>query len=389
MKRFSLYVVDILLGVSVFVSVAAMIISPREAAEAARQGIKLCMDVIVPSLFPFFVLSSLTVELGLTRYLGRALERVMRPVFRVGGACSAAVVMGFIGGYPVGARTALALYESGQCTKTEAERLLSFCNNSGPAFILGAVGAGIFSSSTVGWLLYLAHTAASLTVGVLFRFYKYRDDGAHGLKKQNRPAVRVTRAFVTSVRSSFDAILGVCAFVIFFAVAIRMLYAFGTLTAISDWTGELLRPLGVERGLIDKLFAGLIEVTSGLWTLQSVSAEVTQKLAMAAFMLGWAGVSVHCQVLTFIGESNLRTWPYIVGKLLHGVISAAYMVGLLQFFHVKIPVSSFLLTQMDDIMRMDSLGTLSATLWVSAILLCAAILLAGFGLLRKNYKTDL
>ena len=62
-------------------------------------------------------------------------------------------------------RQAIALYENGQCSKTEAERLLAFCNNSGPAFILGVVGTGIFASSRAGLLLYLAHIAASLCVG--------------------------------------------------------------------------------------------------------------------------------------------------------------------------------------------------------------------------------
>ena len=89
-----------------------------------------------PLLFPFFVLSSLVVELGLSRYLGKLFQPVMAPLFRVNGACTSAVALGFVGGYPVGARTAIALYQSGQCSKTEAERLLAFCNNAGPALSL-------------------------------------------------------------------------------------------------------------------------------------------------------------------------------------------------------------------------------------------------------------
>ena len=81
----------------------------------------------------------------------------------------------------MGARTAIALYEKGQCSKTEAERLLAFCNNSGPAFIFGVVGAGVFASGKIGLLLYLIHLLASLCVGVLFRFYKAPDGaGLHG-----------------------------------------------------------------------------------------------------------------------------------------------------------------------------------------------------------------
>lgn len=78
--------------------------------------------------------------------------------------------MGIVGGYPVGARAAITSYERGLCTKTECERMLSFCNNSGPAFILGVVGAGVFANSSAGMLLYLAHVLASLSVGSVFGF---------------------------------------------------------------------------------------------------------------------------------------------------------------------------------------------------------------------------
>ncbi len=166
---------DILLGVGLLWATLALVLWPEQAMEAMRDGIKLCGNVILPSLFPFFVLSSLVVELGMSRYLGRLLEPVMAPLFYVNGNCAAALALGFVGGYPVGARTAIQIYENGQCSRTEAERMLAFCNNSGPAFILGVVGAGVFGNGMAGLLLYLTHLLASLCVGVLFRFYKPGD----------------------------------------------------------------------------------------------------------------------------------------------------------------------------------------------------------------------
>ena len=127
-----------------------------------KEKIKNSYRVAVPGCYAsgFISIARPLVELGLARYLGRLLEGVMRPLFHVSGACASAFALGFVGGYPVGAKTAINLYERGMCTRTEAERLLAFCNNSGPAFILGVVGAGIFASSTVGVALYLAHALA-------------------------------------------------------------------------------------------------------------------------------------------------------------------------------------------------------------------------------------
>ena len=82
---------DILLGAGLLWATLALVLWPEQAMEAMRDGLKLCGNVILPSLFPFFVLSSLVVELGMSRYLGRLLEPVMAPLFRVNGSCAAAL----------------------------------------------------------------------------------------------------------------------------------------------------------------------------------------------------------------------------------------------------------------------------------------------------------
>ena len=79
---------DLLLGLGLLLAAGALVLWPNQAMEAARSGLALCGNVIIPSLFPFFVLSSLVVELGMSRYLGRLLQPVMAPLFRVNGACA-------------------------------------------------------------------------------------------------------------------------------------------------------------------------------------------------------------------------------------------------------------------------------------------------------------
>ena len=90
---------DALAGLALLIATAGLVAAPGEAIAGAKDGLVLCFNVIVPSLFPFFVLSSLVVDLGLAAYLGRALEGLMRPLFRVSGSCAAAVALGFIGYY--------------------------------------------------------------------------------------------------------------------------------------------------------------------------------------------------------------------------------------------------------------------------------------------------
>ena len=352
---------DLLLGIGLLCATLALLADPQAALEAARNGLELCGNVIIPSLFPFFVLSSLVVDLGLAGYLGRLLEKLMRPLFRVNGACASALALGFIGGYPVGARTAISLYQNGMCSRTEAQRLLAFCNNSGPAFILGVVGAGVFASSRAGVLLCLAHALASVCVGILFRFYPGDGKDRRGREGRAAPqfrARRFTAVFTGAVKNSFLSTLNICAFVIFFTVVLQMLVTTGVLPGIARLLGLLLSPLGLTEEWARRLLTGLVEISSGVWTLTG-EGTFSGRLTMAAFLLGWAGLSVHCQVLSFLGDSGLSAKTYLAGKLLHGGLSAVFVALLVRFLPLEAPVSDYLAQQVADIASAEFSTTLA------------------------------
>ena len=365
---------DLFLGLALLCATLSLMLYPQDSMSAAREGLKLCYNVIIPSLFPFFVLSALVVDLGLAGYIGRALEGLMRPLFNVPGACASAFVLGFVGGYPVGARTALSLYQKGMCTKTEAERLLSFCNNSGPAFILGVVGAGVFASSRVGVLLSLAHAAASICVGLFFRFYRRGKKGREARVSPKFEAERFTTAFTGAVKNSFLSTLNICAFVVFFTVVIRLLFLSGARPALARLLGVLLSPLGFTQEWAERLLTGAIELSSGVWTL-SGAGGMAGRMSMAAFMLGWAGLSVHCQVLSFLGGSGLSVRTYIAGKFLHGGLAALFTALLVRLFPLKEPVAAYLAEQVEGIAGIDfsTALTISTTAaWVMWLLFFGA-----------------
>jgi len=325
-----------------------LVIWPADCVEAAKSGVTLCLNVIVPSLFPFFVLSSLTVRLGYADALGQLLEPVMRPLFGVGGACSSALILGYIGGYPTGAKTVIELYENGSCTRSEAERLLAFCNNSGPAFILGVVGSGIFSDSRAGLLLCLAHVLSSLLIGILFGLGRRGTAAASAGRKRPR-AQSAASAFTDAVISSFSSSLNICGFVIFFTVFIKMLFLSGVIPAAASVIGYLLSPLGIDKVWAERLITGMIEISSGVWTLRDASGHMTASMAMAAFMLGWAGMSVHFQVLSFLNGSGLAARAYISGKLLHGVLAAALTALLCKVFRFSAPAALLMAERVGEI----------------------------------------
>ena len=300
----------------------ALMLCSAQAVESARDGLSLCAGVIIPSLLPFFVLSALLSELGLPRYLGRLTAPLMRALFGVGGAGAAAFLLGLSGGYPLGAKTVMDLYQRGDVSRDEAERLIAFCNNSGPAFILGVAGVGVFQSASAGLLLYGVHIAAAVLTGLLL--------SGRGGGSQTAPHFTVStlpQALAASVKNSVAATLNICGFVIFFTVLVGVLDALGLFGAAA---GTLSTTLGLELHWVRSLLTGALELGSGIGSMAGLP-PTPWNLALCAFILGWGGLSVHCQTLSLTVGTDIRCTRHFFGRLLHGLLSAllAYVLSML------------------------------------------------------------
>ncbi|MDP4108700.1 MAG: sporulation protein [Bacillota bacterium] len=344
---------------------AGLALYSKETMSAARSSIHMCLDVVVPSLFPFLTVSSLFIELGLASFVGSALNGAMHRLFGVSGACAPAFALGLIGGYPVGVKTAVSLYEKKLCTKEETERLLAFCNNSGPAFILGAVGAGVFASSACGFLLYITHALSAVTVGAVFRLFYGKISFRKIAEPRSEFYVRdFPQVFIASVKSGFGAVLNISAFVIFFSVFIELLSVSYVLNFISGALFFLFSPLGVSLSDCLRLSTGFFELTSGVMSLSASGAPLASKLAMAAFMLGFAGVSVHFQALSFMAGTGLKKTPYFAGKLLQGFLAALYTYFLSTLLSISVPASVSLTFAAGRLFKLKLLSVSLLALWV-------------------------
>ncbi len=149
-----------------------LVVFSKSNLSAAKEGLSLFANSVLPSLLPFFIATELLSYTGIIEVLGRTLNRFMRPIFNVPGVGAFAFIMGIISGYPIGAKIVTNFRQNGICTKEEGERLLAFTNNSGPLFIIGTVGISLFFDTRTGILLFLSHILACISVGIVFRFWK-------------------------------------------------------------------------------------------------------------------------------------------------------------------------------------------------------------------------
>ena len=325
MKK-TLFFVSLALTLAGFAALAA---APAEAAEGVRRGLSVCAGVIIPSLLPFLILSSLLTALELPRLLARIAGGLMSRLFGVPGAAAAPLLLGLTGGYPVGAAATAELVKRGELSPEEGGRVLAFCNNTGPAFILGAAGSGIFGSARLGLLLYLSHILAAVAVGLLFSAGKKSYTLAALRPPETPVALRsLPETLPECVKGTVAAVLNICGFVTLFSAVTALLDARGW---FSGAAGFIAAKTGAELHFVRALLTGVLELGGGIGAMSGLS-PAPQNLALASFLLGFGGLSVHCQTLSVVAGTELNTARHFWGRLLHGALSAGITLLLCPLF---------------------------------------------------------
>lgn len=316
-----------------------LIIFSNTNLSAAKKGLILWANSVVPSLFPFFVATELLSHTNFTYYLGKVLNKFMRPVFNVRGEGCFAFIMGIISGYPIGAKIAANFRKNNICSKEECERLLSFTNNSGPLFIVGSVGISMFGNSTIGFLLLISHILASITVGVIFRFWKYNnetDNLNYSVNSNNIEDISLSNLggiIGNSITSSINTILLIGGFIVLFSVIISILKNSNVLFLLSEILEPIFNVLHIPNEFCFGFISGILELTNGLNIICNIpNKEISINVIFASFLLGLGGFSVLLQVWSTISKTDLSIKPYCIGKLLHAFISCFYTFILMNSF---------------------------------------------------------
>ena len=316
---------------------------------AAKNGLKLWANNVIPALFPFFIATELLSYTSVAEKVSHVLNKFMRPLFNVPGNAAYAFFLGVISGYPVGAKIVTSFRLSNLCTKDEGERMLAFTNNSGPLFIVGTVGIALFRNSSIGFLLLFTHILASITVaiilGVFSRLHTKSNLSApynYARNSSNKICTisNLGEVIGTSILNAIKTILLIGGFVVLFSVIISILNTSKVINIISLAFSPLCKVLGVDSAFIRAILTGLLELTNGVSLVCSIPSKIlTINIVICAFLLGFGGLSVLLQVFSITSKSDLSIKPYIYGKLLQGIIAAFYtyiLISNCSFFYFNI-----------------------------------------------------
>lgn len=303
--------------------------NPQISLKGAHEGLLTWFNIVIPSLLPFFIISEILISIGFLDIVGSFLEPLMRPIFNLPGIAAFPFSMSIVSGYPTGSKIVSSLRKKNIITKTEGERMIVLSSTSGPLFMLGAVVVGMLNNPTLAPLILYPHYLGAITVGFLFRFYKLKNNQAkinnkryikfNQLRKSLplRNNISIGSILTSSVKNSMNSLLLIGGFIIFYSVIIELLFA----SKLLDFIHYVIP---IDLNTLQGILAGTLELTTGCKKISSSNINLITKISIINFLIGWGGISIHSQALSFLSNTDINGKLYIAGKFFHGILSSIY-----------------------------------------------------------------
>ena len=277
-----------------------LIIDTKTAIQGAQEGITQCINVVIPSLFPFFLISGLFCQS--LQQLNLSFLSPIRKFCRISNGSESLLIIGLLGGYPVGAREIAVAYDTGRLSRSDAQRMLGFCNNAGPSFIFGIIALQ-FSNKSVGMWIFLIQVLSAVLTAVILP--------GGSVEKVNHTTDK--QDFISIFNSSIRSIASVCGWVISFRIIISFLHRW-ILWLLPDYVAVVI--------------TGILELANGSIQLKQIQKDGL-RMIISSGILSLGGMCVYLQTLSV--TKGLGTGMYFPGKLIQCCISIL-LSGIVQFF---------------------------------------------------------
>ena len=337
------------------------------AIEYMKKGLGLCGAAVIPSLFPFMVISELVIQSPAIYNICKIFRRPMKRLFNVSEAGGCAFILGVLCGFPIGAKTAISAYDSGRISKDELSRLLCFCNNPGSAFVISVVGISLFGSKRIGVIMYACVIFSSVAVGILSKFLSSKKQCAESEASFLPPTdIDTIGIFTSAVSKSALSMLTVCAYVVFFSSLVGCI-------------GDILSSTSAPN-MLSTLIFGFFEISSGVQAAAGTK-NIEAAIILAAAFVAWSGISVHCQIITICAGRGLSFRPYFVSKVSQSIICAFFMgLALKHFFADAPPISE------DVFMGGEDVISVANSLFYCFSFFFASVFGVGIGIKPNKHK---
>ena len=279
-----------------------LLLFAQEIQDSIQGAIRLVVMTVIPSLFPFIILSDYFsgIEINTDSGVSRCFERI----FGMPSQALTSVITGLLCGFPLGIKSASSLYDRGVIDDDELVRICGCANNPSLGFVISSVGLGMRGSSNDGWLLFISVTLSSLLLLIFTRRKPINHNKSEFISRQSFDLSK-------SIKDSASVLTVISSYIILFSALLGVIKLF------------------IKSKLVLAIAASLLEVSSGMKIVSSTgSIDYQTSMLLSAFGLGFSGFSVHLQSLYFI-PSRLVFLRYLFLKMITGACAALIMSAIL------------------------------------------------------------
>lgn len=321
---------------------------PSIAIKSAAEGLYTWFNIVIPSLFPFFIVSEILINIGFVDFIGKLLGPLMKPLFNVPGVGAYSFSMSLVSGYPMGSKIVSDLRNNNVIEKIEADRMICFSSTSGPLFMLGTISIGMLNSPSLAPLIIYPHYLASITLAFILRFYKKENKNIlrqnknirknKAISKISYPKQTIGSTLANSVKNSINTILLIGGFMIFYSVLTELIFISNIFNSSMDLINSFFN---INTEVFKGLIAGILELTTGCKKIATTNINLIYKIIIINFLIGWGGLSIHSQALNFISNTDINTKLYFYAKFFHGILASFYSIILYKIKYHSIIQPSF------------------------------------------------
>ena len=275
-------------------------------------ALNIWVNNIIPSLFPFFIISDILINYNITYYIPKIIRRICKYIFNISDNMLTILILSMFSGFPMNARSTRSLYDEGLISINEANHILIFSHFANPAFILTTIAIYFFNNQKMGILLLVIHYLSNFILGFCFRFFFQHNNNYTG--KQVIP-INFGNVFINAIKNAIDTCVTICGVIVVFMLLSSIIINFFNLN-----------------GYTEMLIKGLFEITIGLEKLSNLGLNSNYKLIISSMILAFGGISVHVQVYSHLVGTKINYIYFFMGRMYQIVISFILSYILCLFF---------------------------------------------------------
>lgn len=326
-----------------FISIvfSGLIFFPEDSFKSSKNAINIFLQVVLPSLFPMMILSRIIINSSFLNIFNKLLTPLMYPVFRVPGIGAIALILGIFGGYPLGAQITSTLKSEKKINGDQAINLATITSFSAPLFIIGTVGIGLLGSAYVGYRIYICHVLSGLISGIIVNRLFHKNNlieksptkykTAHNSISTSFSPTPLIDLTIDAIKKSVFSLSIVGGLIIIFSVIYQISVSARLIDLIVYISKEYFHLPHYTLQVIPGIFAGLLEVTTGVFMISNLDILPVWKYTAISFLTSFSGLCIISQTIAVLKTQHISYKQYVLCKFLHSILSGLFAYFLFSY----------------------------------------------------------